>query len=192
LACCFTLSLSLFAQSSGQYRFPIPAGFDKVWPSAKFSESEGKLLRAAVETDLRDSERYGEEKCTFDDVDKTTLPLGKLGNGIFVATNESCGCRRNCSVYLYVHEKDGYREILRNGKIPPVSWAFALVNSNRGVPDIVLASGDGGREVGLTRYRYTGGRFVRHGCERLVAKNWPDFPKSWWDPSQVIIQPCQK
>ena len=164
-----------------------------MWPNAVLNDKEKILLRKAVESDLRDSERYGPEKCAFEDVDKTTLPLGKLGNGIFVATNESCGCRRNCFVYLYVHEKDGYREILRNGKMPPVSWAFALVDSKRAVPDIVLASSAGGGEVDLTRYRYTGGSFIPHGCERLVAKNWPDStPKSWWDLSEVIIQPCQK
>ena len=189
-------SVSLFAQNSTSSDFfPIPKGLDKVWPNAVLSDKEESLLRKAVEPDLRALERENDctqETSTFDSVDKTRLPLGKLGNGIFVATNSSCVCAKaGCPVYLYLPEKYRYRGVLSGDGEVAVGWAFALVDSRSGIPDLVLASNPGHGVVVLTKYRYLGGKFVSHACEKLVAKNWPDSPNSWWIASEVNIQPCE-
>jgi hypothetical protein len=195
LACSLLFSIYLFARNYDASRlFPIPEGLDKTWPDAVLSDSEKKLLREAVEPDLRDLEGCGDEKPTFESLVKTSIALGRLGKGVLVAPNRRCYCggTGNCPVYLYVREKDRYREVLRNGKRVPYSWAFAVVNSQPDIPEIVLATNSSARQVNLTKYRYVGDRFFPQACETLTAKNTDSGPKSWWDPDQVLIRPCEK
>jgi hypothetical protein len=118
LACCFLFSICLFAQGRESLRlFPIPEGLDKAWPDAILSDSEKNLLREAVEPDLRDLEKHCVEKSKFDNLNKTSVALGKLGKGIIVAMRGSCSCGAtgNCATYLYIREKGRYREVLREG-----------------------------------------------------------------------------
>jgi hypothetical protein len=193
LTCSLLFSICLFAQGHEASRlFPIPEGMDKTWPDAVLSDSEKKLLKEAVEPGLRLLDC--EEKPTFDSLDKTSIALGRLGNGVLVATNSRCSCggTGNCPIYLYVREKSRYREVLGNGRWAPYSWAFAVVNSKTGTPDIVLATHSSARQVSLTKYRYVGDRFVPQACETLTAKNAESGPKSWWDPNEVLVQPCEK
>ena len=89
LACSLLLSICLFAQSQEAPRlFPIPK-MDKVWPDAVLSDSEKNLLKEAVEPDLRDLEKYCEQKSTFESLDKTSIALGTLGKGVLVSTRGS-------------------------------------------------------------------------------------------------------
>ncbi len=186
LALFLLLSTYLFAQDHGSSRrFPIPKGLDKMWPDAVLSDSEKKLLKEAVAPDLRDLDC--EEKPAFDSLDKTSIPLGRLGKGVLVATNSRCACggTGNCRSTLYIRERDHYRRVLNES-----GYAFAVVNSKTDIPDIVLATNSSARQVYLTKYRYTGSRFAPHACETLTAKS-TDPPKSWWDPHEVLIQPCE-
>ncbi len=194
LACSLLISLCVFGQSPGASKlFAIPAGLDKTWPDAALSDSEKNLLRKAVEPDLRELERNCEAKSTFDSLQKTSVALGTLGNGVIVSTHGSCSCGAtgNCAIYLYTREKDGYREVLRNGKRIPYSFAFAVVASKADVPDLVLATNESASEVRLTEYRYAGDKFVPQACETLTAKDTGTAPQNWWNPNEVIVQPCE-
>jgi len=102
LVCSLLLSIGLFAQKREASRlFPIPKGLDKSWPNAVLSDNEKKLLKEAVEPDLRDLDCA--EKPTFDSLEKTSIALGRLGKGVMVATNSQCTCggtgtvRRTCT-----------------------------------------------------------------------------------------------
>ena len=194
LACSLLISLCAFGQSPGASKlFNIPPGLDKTWPDAVLSESETNLLRKAVEPDLRDLEKYCEEKSMFDSLHKTSVALGTRGKGVIVSTNGSClcGATGNCAIYLYTREKDRYREVLRNGKRIPYSFAFAMVASKADVPDLVLAATESAFEVRLTQYRYVGDKFVPQACETLTAKDTGSSPKNWWNPNEVLVKPCE-
>ena len=187
------ISLCVFAQSPEASKlFPIPTRMDETWPDAALSASEKNLLRKAVEPDLSDLERYCEEKSTFGSLHKTNIALGTLGTGVIVSTYGSCMCGAtgNCAIYLYTREKDRYREVLRNGKRIAYGFAFATVASKADIPDLVLAANGGGSEVSLTEYRYVGDKFVPQACETLTA-DIGSGPKSWWDPNEVTVQPCE-
>lgn len=189
LACSLVFSICLFAQNHEASRlFPIPKGMDKTWPDAVLSDSAKKLLREAVEPDLRDSEKDCEDKSTIEGLDKTGVALGRLGKGVLVTTNSRCSCggTGNCPVHLYIRERDRYRQVLKE-----LSYAFAVVNSKTDIPDIVLATNSSARQVYLTKYRYVGDRFVPQACETLTAKDTDSGPKSWWDPNEVLVQPCK-
>lgn len=194
LACSLLLSACLSAQNPEASRlFAIPQGLDKTWPDAVLTDSEKNLLREAVESNLRDLEKNCEEKSAFDSLNKTSVALGTLGKGVIVATRGSCSCGTagNCPIYLYVRDKDRYREVLRNGKRIPYGWAFAVVDSKADVPDIVLATHDSVVEQRLTKYQSVNGRFALQACETLTAKNSDSGPKNWWDPDEVSVQPCE-
>jgi len=192
LVCSLLLSIGLFAQKREASRlFPIPKGLDKSWPNAVLSDNEKKLLKEAVEPDLRDLDCA--EKPTFDSLEKTSIALGRLGKGVMVATNSQCTCGGpgNCPTYLYVREKNRYRGVLRNGKWIPYSWAFDVVDSKTGIPDIVLATNSSDRQIYLTKYRYVGDKFISQACETITAKSTVSGPKSWWDLNEVRVQPCE-
>jgi len=189
LACSLLLSICLVAQSHEAPRlFPIPTGLGRTWPDAVLSDSEKSLLREAVEPDLRDLEQYCEGKSRFGLI-KTGIKLGALGKGVVVSARGSCTCGAtgNCPIYVYVREKDRYRQVLRG---EPYSWAFAVLDSKTGVPGIVLAAHSSAFEQQLTKYEYVADGFVPQACETLTAKGAAP-PKSWWDPNEVLVQPCE-
>lgn len=191
----FVFSIYLFAQSHESSRlFAIPKEMDKTWPDAVLGDSEEKLLEESVAPDLRGLEQNCEEKPKFESLRKTSIALGKLGQGVLVATSSRCSCggTGNCPIYLYVRDKDRYREVLGNGKRVPYSWAFAVVDSEADIPDIVLATHSSARQVRLAKYRYVGERFAQLSCETLTAKSAGSVPRSWWDPNEVIVRPCER
>ncbi len=194
LACSFLISFWLCAQNREASKLlPIPGGMEKTWPAAVLSLREKKLLQEAVEPDLRDLQKHCGEKSKFDNLAKTNITLGTLGKGVIVSTHGSCACGAagNCAIYLYVRENERYREVLRDGKRVPYSWAFAMVDSKSGVPDLVLASNERAFQVTLTKYTYLGHKFVPMACETLTAKNSDSGPANWWNPSEVVVKPCE-
>ena len=169
--------------------FPIPA-MQEIWPGAHSNETNRRLLWRAVSADLRGIEKIApsRKKVSFDDIDAAEIPLGKLGQGVIVLMSHSVLCGTGgCPIYAYVHERAGYKRVLRS-----FGWAFAVVKSDAAVPDIAVASTGGGGQVGLTLYRYNERAFTRSACEILKAK--PRQPGSaafsWWDPTWVDIEPC--
>lgn len=163
-----------------------------MWPDAVLSDSEKRLLREGVEPDLRDLKGYCEDKSRFEGLKKTNINLGTLGKGVVVSARGSCSCGAtgNCPIYVYVREKDRYHEVLRVGKQVAHGWAFTVLESKGGIPGIVIAAHFSAFEQRLTKYEYVDDRFVPQACETLTAKS-ADPPKSWWDPNEVLVQPCE-
>ena len=52
-----------------------------------------------------------------------------------------------------------------------MGWAFGLVDTKAGVPDLVFATNGGGGQIGFGLYRYVGERYVVHACETLTKKD---------------------
>jgi hypothetical protein len=172
------LLLALAPQSAGT--FPIPGDMHETWPGAKLSEADKQLLQKALNADLRDLKEESQSS-----VDTAEIALGRLGKGVIVLLSRSFVCGTGgCPIYAYVREKAGYRKVVGS-----LGWAFAVVDSHGAVPDLVLAGNAGGARVTLHLFRYDGKTFSTRACEMLASKTG-DTPSSWWDPSQVKIEPC--
>jgi hypothetical protein len=192
VSCFLVISLGLLAQSPKSSKlFPIPQNMQERWPGAGLSAADNKLLRKAVEFDLRDLDQYCEDKSNFDRVDSAEIPLGKLGKGVIVRMSGSCVCGAtgNCPIYVYAQEKGKFRAVLADHGEQPQGWAFAVVSSKAEVPDLVLASNLGGGIQVLILSRYSGEKFETKACETLTKKDGAEG-KSWWDPSAVLVRPC--
>jgi hypothetical protein len=172
------LSFALAPQSAAT--FPIPADMRETWSGAKLSEADKQLLQKAVNTDLRDLQEESQST-----VDTAEIALGPLGKGVIVLLSRSPICGTGgCPIYAYVREKTGYRKVLSS-----FGWAFAVVDSDGAVPDLVLAGNAGGARITLHLFHYGLKTFSKRACEMLTSKTG-DTPSSWWDPSQVNIEPC--
>ena len=173
--------------------FPIPADMRETWPGAKLSDAEKQLLQRAVAPELYDEDedsRSG-KKYSFDSLDTADIALGSLGKGVIVLMSGSSLCGNGgCPIYVYVSEKRGYRKILGDKEMGPGGWAFAVVNSKTAIPDLVIAASLGGGLTELALFRYSRDAFSKQACEILTAKNPTSTLSSWWDPSQVFIEPC--
>jgi hypothetical protein len=160
--------------------FPIPADMHEAWPGAKLSGADKQLLRKAVTSDLRDLQEESQST-----VDTAEIALGPLGKGVLVLLSGPLFCGTGgCPIYAYVREKTGYRKVLSS-----FGWAFAVVDSHGAVPDLVLAGNAGGARITLHLFHYEGKTYSTRACEMLTSKT-EDTPNSWWDPSQVNIEPC--
>jgi hypothetical protein len=152
----------------------------ETWSGAKLSEADKQLLQRTVNADLRDLQE--ESQSTVDTAD---IALGTLGKGVIVLMSRSFLCGTGgCPIYVYVREKAGYRKVLSSA-----GWAFAAVDSHGAVPELVLAGNAGGARITLHLFHYDGKTFNTQACEMLTSKT-EDTPSSWWDPSQVNIEPC--
>jgi hypothetical protein len=180
-ACAILLPLLLFALApQSAATFPIPAHMHETWSGAKLSEADKQLLQKALNADLRVLQE--EPQST---VDTAEIALGPLGKGVIVLLSRSLFCGTGgCPIYAYVREKTGYRKILSS-----FGWAFAVVDSQGAVPDLVLAGNAGGARITLDLLHYDGRTFSTRACEKLTSKTG-DTPSSWWDRSQVNIEPC--
>jgi len=180
-ACAILLPLLLFALApESAATFPIPADMHDTWSGAKLSEAGKQLLQKAVNADLPDLQEESEST-----VDTAEIALGPLGKGVIVRLSRSVFCGTGgCPIYAYVREKTGYRKVLSS-----FGWAFAVVGSHGAAPDLVLAGNAGGARITLHLFHYDGKTFSKRACEMLASKTG-DTPSSWWDPSQVDIEPC--
>ncbi len=173
--------------------FPVPADMHETWPGAKLTGADKQLLQKAVAPELLDEDedsRSG-KKYSFDSLDTADIALGTLGKGVIVLMSGSSLCGTGgCPIYVYVIEKPGYRKVLGDKRTGPGGWAFAVVNSKTTIPDLVIAASLGGGLMELGLFRYSGDAFSRQACEILTAKNPASTLSSWWDPSQVVIEPC--
>jgi hypothetical protein len=194
-ACALLLLLLPFASApQSPATFPIPADMHEIWPGAKLTDADKQLLQKAAAPELHDENedsRSG-KKYSFESLDTADIALGTLGKGVIVLMSGSALCGTGgCPIYAYVHEKGEYKKVLGGEKkgAGPIGWAFTVVNSKTTIPDLVIARSNGGGQVALTLFRYSGDAFVPQACEILSAKN-PTSTSSWWDPSQVSIEPC--
>lgn len=189
-----SLSLLLSRFPTQSSTFPIPADMHETWPGAKLTGAEKLLLQKAVDADLRKlrGETQSVEKSMSEKFDSADVALGTLGNGVIVSISDPVLCGTGgCLIYAYLREKGGFRNILAGDHgMGSLGWAFAVVKSKTGIPDLVIASNAGGGLITLTLYRYSGSAFSTHTCEFLSAKNPNSTLSSWWDPSQVFIEPC--
>jgi len=186
LACVLLIPLCLMAQDPQSPKsFPIPEGMQEDWPGAGLGEVETKLLQKALQADLLEVEADCETKLSVDRVEMAGVSLGKLGKGVVVRMAGSCVCGAtgNCPLRAYAPKKDGYRVVADGG----MGWAFGLVDTKAGVPDLVFASNGGGGQASLGLYRYVGDRYLLRACETLIKKDRADA--SWWDPSSVEVEP---
>jgi len=186
LACVLLIPLCLMAQDPQSPKsFPIPEGMQEDWPGAGLGEVETKLLQKAVQADLLEVEADCETKLSVDRVEMAGVSLGKLGKGVVVRMAGSCVCGAtgNCPLHAYAPKKDGYRVVVDGG----MGWAFGLVETKAGVPDLVFASNGGGGQASLGLYRYVGDRYLLRACETLIKKDRADA--SWRDPSSVEVEP---
>ena len=152
----------------------------ETWSGAKLSEADKQLLQKAVNADLRDLQEQSQSA-----VDTAEIALGTLGKGVIVQLSHSSFCGTGgCPIYAYVREKTGYRKVLSS-----FGWAFAVVDSHGAVPDLVLPGNAGGARITLHLFHYDRKAFSTRDCEMLSSKTG-DTPSSWWDSSQVNIEPC--
>jgi hypothetical protein len=182
-ACAILLPVLLLAPAArSAATFAIPADMHETWSGAKLGEAEKQLLQKAVNADLRDLQQESQST-----VDTAEIALGPLGKGVIVLLSRSIFCGTGgCPIYAYVREKTGYRKVLSS-----FGWAFAVVDSHGAVPDLVLAGNAGGARITLHLFHYDGKTFSTGACEMLTSKTG-DTPSSWWDPSQVNIEPCRQ
>lgn len=173
--------------------FPIP-DMQEAWPGAKLTDADKLLLRKAVESDLRklEEEIQSGDRLKLGSVDSADLDLGSLGKGVIVTLSDSVLCGTGgCPIYAYIREKNAYRNVLGGYKgIGPNGWAFAVVKSKTKIPDLVIARNNGGGQMGLILFRYSGDAFAPQACEILTAKNPTSTLSTWWDASQVNVEPC--
>jgi len=188
----FAILVTLFAQvPQTPATFPIPKDMHEIWPGAKLSDTDKQLLRKAVNADLRLFNEQYQSAYTFESVDTADIDLGTLGKGVIVVLSESPECGTGgCPIYAYVREEARYRRVLGAKPSFALGWAFAVVKSNGAIPDLVTASHLSGDVVTLIMYRYDGSTFTRQGCENLTPKNSNATLTSWWDSSQLNVEPC--
>jgi hypothetical protein len=152
----------------------------ETWSGAKLSRADKQLLQNAVNADLRDLQEEFEST-----VDTAKIALGSPGKGVLVRLSSSFLCGTGgCPICAYVREKTGHRKVLSS-----FGWAFAAVDSHGAVPDLVLAGNGGGARITLHLFHCDGKTLGTRTCEMLTSKTG-DTPSSWWDPSQVNIEPC--
>lgn len=168
--------------------FPIPTTMQKMFPGADLNDADTKLLRKSLEADLGSLDQECGDESLSDSLALAGVDLGKLGKGVIVAVHGSCMCGAtgDCPMFVYAREKDRFRQVASSG-----GWAYGVVKTEAAIPDLVFASKGGGMHIYLNLYRYSGDKFVERGCELLTPKG-DNGPTSWWDPSQVVVRPCEK
>ena len=184
------IAVCLFFQQSPEAKlFPLPADMEYTFPGAKLNDSDAKLLEKAFAADFAKQD-YCDKKPALGQLATADISLGKLGSGVIVKGNDICLCggTGQCAMYFYVREENGYRPVCEG-----FGWAFAFVDSNTEVPDLVFAHSGGGGLMTLILLRYDGRVYVKRGCDKLTAKEgFPQSPEDWWDSSKVLVSPCDK
>jgi hypothetical protein len=197
-SCAGTISLSILLLGIFPVQtatFPIPSNMHETWPGAKLNDADKQLLQQAVDADFRKLSEEADPGKNFEGAkfQSADISLGTLGSGVIVSISDPVICGTGgCPIYAYLREKSAYRTVLSGEHgMGSLGWAFAVVKSKSGIPDIVIASNSGGGLMGLTRYRYSGHAFKTNACE-ILTKKAPESDQSWWDPSAVNIQPCSR
>ena|SRR5271166_2501448 len=184
------LLLMLPAQSAEgpEQQFPIPNNMRDIRPSTSLDKNDEVALKRILEAEAKRLTAALPGECDNPQFSWAPVELGALGKGVVVATMPPCNCgRANCAISLYVGQAAGYREIpFGPAHREPIGWAFGLLESPSGVPDVVIASAAGGFMVRLALYRYVEGRFVLRNSECLKQRN-PESPGSWWSPADVLV-----
>lgn len=187
----FLLLLLMFPAlraESPEQLFPIPSNMRDTWPSTGLDKNDETALKRALGAKAKSLSAALPGDCDKPQFDWAPTELGKLGQGVVAATISPCNCgRANCAISLFVRKGAGYYEVPFDSRHrEPSGWAFGLLESPSGVPDVVIASAAGGLMVGLELYRYVDDRFVLRSSECLKQRN-PESPRGWWNQADVIV-----
>ena len=178
--------------------FLVPANMQSRWAGSGMSAQEDGVLLHTVQHDLGAPNLHlhrPNSDCERDDggVCLASIPLGKLGKGVLVRVRDRnfCDAAGNCFLYLYVGRGGEFRQVDFGARREwPVGWASGVIGTHAPVPDLVVAFSLGGGMQLLTRYHYSGKKFVPNGCDALRQKK-PNIG-NWFDPAQVDVLPCRK
>jgi hypothetical protein len=113
--------------------------------------------------------------------------LGFLGNGVIESERNTaghivCGTTGNCPTSLVFrwHGHD-YRKNLGSG------WAYAVIPTQRSIPDIVLMANMSAESGQAVRFGFIDGTYVETGCDYVETK---EGTKGSLDSGGWIVEPC--